>query len=114
MGDEIYLFLKNGMIPEFEALLKIAKVDINSSDILKKAKELCNHQEKIWCEGKETSDELGNCNKPLVSGSKHPKCKGWYKNNWGSMDGAEWGCDYEPDFDCGDCKYGLGDKDPEC
>ena len=51
--------------------------------------------------------------KPLVSGSKHPKCKGWYKNNWGSMDGPEWGCDYEPDFGCEDCKYGLGDKDPE-
>jgi hypothetical protein len=74
MDDEIYLFLKNGMIPEFEALLKIARVDINSSDILKKAKELCVCQEKIWCVGKETSDENSNCNKPLVSSSLPQKC----------------------------------------
>jgi hypothetical protein len=44
---------------------------------------------------------------------RHPKCKGWYKNDWGMINGADWGCDYETTIDCDECKYGGGRKDPE-
>jgi hypothetical protein len=47
------------------------------------------------------------------SSSQHPKCKGWYKNDWGMVDGPDWGCDYNTIIDCDECKYGGGRKDPE-
>lgn len=47
--------------------------------------------------------------------TKHPKCKGWYKNDWGMIDGPDWGCSYNTKIDCEECKYSGcgGRKDPE-
>jgi len=49
----------------------------------------------------------------IGSSSRHPKCKGWKKYDWGMMDGPEYGCDYDTEIDCDECMYGGGDKDPE-
>jgi len=43
---------------------------------------------------------------------RHPKCKGWYKNDWGMINGPDWGCDYNTTIDCDECKYCGGEKDP--
>jgi hypothetical protein len=45
--------------------------------------------------------------------TKHPKCKGWYKNDWGMIDGPDFGCDYNTIIYCDECIYCNGDKDPE-
>jgi hypothetical protein len=47
------------------------------------------------------------------SSSRHPKCKGWKKYDWGMVDGPEYGCDYNTTIDCDECIYCNGDKDPE-
>ena len=40
----------------------------------------------------------------------HPKCEGY--KSWGDY-GYEYGCGYESNLNCEDCKYGFGEKDPE-
>ncbi len=45
---------------------------------------------------------------------KTGKCKGWVeKNDYVAYPTSEYGCDYDIDFDCDECVYGGGDKDPE-
>ena len=66
---------------------------------------------------KNSDTSESNCN-ILVSGSssRHPKCKGWKKYDWGMMDGPEYGCDYNTTIECDECKYCIGSggrKDPE-
>lgn len=48
-----------------------------------------------------------------VSSSRHPKCKGWKKYDWGMMDGPEYGCGYNTTIECNECMYCVGEKDPE-
>jgi len=51
-----------------------------------------------------------------IKNKKHPKCKGWYKYEWGMMDGPDWGCNYNTIIECDECKYNSnrsGMKDPE-
>lgn len=48
-----------------------------NSELIKPFKALLigdKNPDKLRCEGKETSDEHSNCNKPLVSGSLPQKC----------------------------------------
>ncbi len=42
---------------------------------------------------------------------RHPKCKG--SHDMTPDAGFEFECGYESYLDCGECKYGLGRKDPE-
>lgn len=39
--------------------------------------------------------------------AKHPKCRGEH------YDFDEFDCGYATTLDCGECKYGVGRKDPE-
>jgi hypothetical protein len=41
----------------------------------------------------------------LEKSKKHSECKGWYKNDWGMVDGPDWGCGYNTIIACDDCKY---------
>jgi hypothetical protein len=54
-----------------------------------------------------------NLHDVIKSPSRQHKCKGWYKNDVGMVDGPDWGCDYNTIIACDDCKYGGGKKDPE-
>lgn len=41
---------------------------------------------------------------------KHPKCAGY--RTWTDC-GYEYNCGYQTTLMCEDCKYGMGNKDPE-
>lgn len=43
---------------------------------------------------------------------RHPLCKGRVAAHYWS-DGVDYECDYNTILDCGECKYGFGEKDPE-
>jgi hypothetical protein len=86
---QLLMWFENGLIPELNLLLLRIRIDPESSEILKQAKEIA-----------------------LKLFAKTNKCKGFHKNNWGMMDGAEDGCGYDSDIECEDCIFCLGDKDP--
>ena len=63
---QLLMWFENGLITELNALLLINKIDPESSEILKQAKEIA-----------------------LRLFAKTDKCRAFHKNNWGMMDGAE-------------------------
>jgi hypothetical protein len=68
---------------------------------------------------KKQVESINNSNEKLLlsdvigSSSRHPKCKGWKKYDWGMMDGPEYGCGYNTTIECNECMYCVGEKDPE-
>ena len=85
----LLMWFENGLIPELNSLLLRNRIDPDSSEILKQAKDIS-----------------------LKLFAKTNQCKGFHKNDWGMMDGEEYGCGYDPDIECEDCIFCQGDKDP--
>lgn len=86
---QLQMWFENALIPELSLLLLKNRIDPESSEILKEAKEIS-----------------------LKLFAKTSECKGFHKNNWGMIDGPEYGCGYDPDIECEDCIFCQGNKDP--